>query len=65
MRVKIKAIKNDNGNYVMAADIRGIREYPQEGLEHKNRQSIYDDAHYMYSSSVWSYNEDDHTIEVN
>ena len=47
----IKAKKNTNGKWIMV-DSNG--NYPQEGLEHKSRRSVYKDASAMYSkNSVW------------
>lgn len=46
----IRAQKNENGKYVMIGDNGDM---PQEGLEHDNKQSVYDDCHRMYNGQTW------------
>jgi hypothetical protein len=65
MRAKIIAERTDNGQYRMVCIVRGgIREYPQEGRTHDNRQDVYNDAAGMYRCNIWDYDSRNHTIEL-
>lgn len=64
MRMKIKAEKKDNGYQMIAEDITGRKEYPQEGRLHPTKESVYKDAEKMYSNNVWDYNPNNRTIKI-
>ena len=66
MRMKIKAVKKENGKYIMIAEVlhgRGARELPQEGREHDSKKTVYADAYQMYAGHAWQYNPVSHIIK--
>lgn len=64
MRAKIRAKKTSDGYVMIAVLPSGAIEYPQEGKVHKTRSAVFADAAHLYSSSIWDYDPDKHTIDI-
>ena len=63
-RAQLTAEKVETGYRVLATLPDGTKEYPQEDLIQMTKENCYSAMSCLYRSSVWDYNADNHTIDI-